>query len=160
MSSCAFQVACLRLVADEPLFGILAVPVDWPVLWQNLRTDKIPGSLGATVYRKPTNTGWYLNFHSCHSSATRKEFMKGLFLRVERLCSSPDLLRTEMEVIYAELLSNSYPQRFIVSVAKSDRKPSTFWNIVGRQQSPFLRHKKYQKRYKEGSIRKAGQLVN
>ncbi len=28
MSVFAFQVACLRLVADEPLFGIYAVPVD------------------------------------------------------------------------------------------------------------------------------------
>ncbi len=142
MSGFAFQVARLRLVANEPLFGMLAVPVDWPVLWQNLRTDQIHGSLGATVYRKPTNTGWYLNFHSCHSSATRKEFMKGFFLIVERLCSSSDLLRTEMEVIYAELLSNSYQQGFIVSVTKLDRKQSTFWNVVGRQQSPFLRHKK------------------
>ncbi len=31
MGGFAFQVACLRLVANEPLFGVYAVPVDWPV---------------------------------------------------------------------------------------------------------------------------------
>ncbi len=30
MSGFAFQVACLRLVANEPLFGIYAVHVDCP----------------------------------------------------------------------------------------------------------------------------------
>ncbi len=43
----------------------------------------------APLYRKPTNTGRYLNFHSCHSSATKQGFSKGLFLRAERLCSTP-----------------------------------------------------------------------
>ncbi len=29
MGGFAFQVACLRLVANEPLFGVYAVPVDF-----------------------------------------------------------------------------------------------------------------------------------
>ncbi len=37
MGGFAFQVACLRLVANEPLFGVYAVPLDWPVLRQNRR---------------------------------------------------------------------------------------------------------------------------
>ncbi len=37
MDGFAFQVACLRLVANEPLFGVYAVPADWSVLRQNLR---------------------------------------------------------------------------------------------------------------------------
>ncbi len=37
MSGFASQVACLRLVANEPLFSIYAVPIDWPVLRQKLR---------------------------------------------------------------------------------------------------------------------------
>ncbi len=67
MGGFAFQVACLRLVANEPLFGVYAVPVDWPVLRQNLKV-------------------------------------------VESFCSTPDLLKTEMERIYSELLNNSYPK--------------------------------------------------
>ncbi len=61
------------------------------------------GTLDATVYRKLANTGRYPNFHSCHSSATKQGFIKGLFLRAERLCSTPDLLKTEMERPYSEL---------------------------------------------------------
>ncbi len=41
MGGFAFQVACLRLVANEPLFGGHAVPVDWPVLRQNLRVVEV-----------------------------------------------------------------------------------------------------------------------
>ncbi len=58
------------------------------------------GTLDTTVYRKPTNTGRYLNFHSCHSSATKQGLIKGLFLRAERLYSTPDLLKTVMVRIY------------------------------------------------------------
>ncbi len=35
MDDFAFQFTCLRLVANEPLFGVYAVPVDWPVIRQN-----------------------------------------------------------------------------------------------------------------------------
>ncbi len=41
MGGFAFQVACLRLVANEQLFGVYAVPVDWPVLRQNLRVVEV-----------------------------------------------------------------------------------------------------------------------
>ncbi len=36
MSGFAFSAACLRLVANEQLYFIYAVPVDWPILRQNL----------------------------------------------------------------------------------------------------------------------------
>ncbi len=48
------------------------------------------GTLDTTVYRKPTNTGGYLNFHSCHSPATKQGFIK---VPAEKLCSAPDLLK-------------------------------------------------------------------
>ncbi len=41
MGGFTFQVACLRLVAYEPLFGVYAVPVDWPALRQNLRVVEV-----------------------------------------------------------------------------------------------------------------------
>ncbi len=41
MSGFAFQVACPRLVANEPLFGIYAVSVNWPVLKQILRIVEV-----------------------------------------------------------------------------------------------------------------------
>ncbi len=41
MGGSAFQVACLRLVAYEPLLGVYAVPEEWPVLRQNLRVVEV-----------------------------------------------------------------------------------------------------------------------
>ncbi len=41
MGGFAFQVAFLRLVANEPLLGVYALPVDWPVLWKNLRAVEV-----------------------------------------------------------------------------------------------------------------------
>ncbi len=41
MSGFAFQVACLRLVANELLFGVYVVPVNWPVLRQILRVVEV-----------------------------------------------------------------------------------------------------------------------
>ncbi len=41
MGGFVFQVACLRLAANEPLFGVYAVPVDWAVLRQNLRVVEV-----------------------------------------------------------------------------------------------------------------------
>ncbi len=41
MGGFAFQVACLRLVANEPLVCVYAVPVDWPALRQNLRIVEV-----------------------------------------------------------------------------------------------------------------------
>ncbi len=37
MGGFVFQVACLRLVTNEQLIGLYAVPVEWPVLRQDLR---------------------------------------------------------------------------------------------------------------------------
>ncbi len=90
------------------------------------------GTLGTTVYRKPTNTGRYLNFHSCYSSATEQVFIKGFFLRVERLCSTPDLLKTEMERIYSQRMNNSYPKKLIARV-KPVSLAKLHWNVIGRQ---------------------------
>ncbi len=42
----AFQVSCLRLVANEPLFGVNMVPVDWPELRQNLRVVAVHMAFG------------------------------------------------------------------------------------------------------------------
>ncbi len=41
MGGFAFHVACLRLVANEPLSGVYAVPVNWPVLRQDLRVVEV-----------------------------------------------------------------------------------------------------------------------
>ncbi len=62
-------------------------------------------------YRKRTNTGRYLSFHSCHSSATKQGFIKGPFLSAEKFCSTPDLLKTVLKRIYSDLLINLYMKK-------------------------------------------------
>ncbi len=52
---------------------------------------KTDGMLDTAMYRKPTNTGRYLNVNFGHSSATKQAFFKALVLRAERLCSTSDL---------------------------------------------------------------------
>ncbi len=83
------------------------------------------GTLDKTAYRKPKNIGGYLNFHSGQSSATKQGFIKALFLRAERLCSTPDLLKNEMERNYSELLGikfGSRSPRFVASKNSPDKK--------------------------------------
>ncbi len=41
MSDFAFSVVCLRLMANQPLFVIYMVTVNWPVLRQNLNIVEI-----------------------------------------------------------------------------------------------------------------------
>ncbi len=62
---------------------------------------KTDGTLDTTVYSKPTNTGRYLNVRFWHSSATKQGFIKALVLRAERLCSTSDLRKAEMERIFS-----------------------------------------------------------
>ncbi len=53
-----------------------------------------------TVYKKPITIVKYMKLNSYHSSAIRHGFIEDIFLRVERSCSTPDLLSTEEEKIY------------------------------------------------------------
>ncbi len=71
------------------------------------------GHLNTTVYRKPTNTGRYMQFNSSHSLSTKKGFINGLFLRAQRICSTEELLQKENSTIVSELQSNGYPLSFI-----------------------------------------------
>ncbi len=113
------------------------------------------GQLGTTVYRKPTNTGRCLNFHSCYSSATEQGFIKGLVQTVERLCSTPDLLKIEMERIYSQLMNNSYPKKLIdrVNTRITNQAPlERNWTSIA-----FLTFQLFQKRSEERSIRKVSE---
>jgi hypothetical protein len=49
------------------------------------------GSLGHTVYRKPTHTNLYLHAKSAHLPAQKKGFLLSLIHRARRLCDADSL---------------------------------------------------------------------
>ncbi len=74
------------------------------------------------------------------------------FLRAER----PDLLKTEMEKIYSELLNNSHPKKFVdrVKTRITNQTPSER-NWTSTVCIPYV--PKSQKRAEERSIRKVSE---
>ncbi len=85
------------------------------------------GKLQTTVYRKPTNTGRYMQFNSSHSLSTKRGFIKGLFLRAQRICSTENLLLKENSTIISELQMNGYPLKLIKSVMSQGNATRKEW---------------------------------
>ena len=57
------------------------------------------GSIYILVYRKPTHTDQYLNFHSNHQVSAKESVVSALFTRADNIISEPTDLRTENERI-------------------------------------------------------------
>jgi len=71
--------------------------------------------LGITtsVYRKPTNTGQYLNYNSNHPYHVKFGIAQSLFTRAIRLSSSEEDKLKEIYFIFEELKKNDYPLKVI-----------------------------------------------
>ena len=66
------------------------------------------GGIAVSVYRKPTHTDRYLNFHSSHPILAKRAVVRALMDRVENVCSDPDILAKEMEHLNRVLHYNNY----------------------------------------------------
>jgi len=66
------------------------------------------GSLGHSVYRKPTHTDKYLNFISHHHRCQKLAVIDSLAFRAFKLCDENHLLH-ELEHIKKVLIMNGYP---------------------------------------------------
>ena len=65
------------------------------------------------VYRKPTHTDRYLDFHSSHPVLAKRAVVRALMDRAENVCSDPDILAKEIEHLSKVLHYNNYPQWMI-----------------------------------------------
>ena len=65
-----------------------------------------------SVYRKPTFSGVYLNFNSFVPISYKRNLVRCLFHRANRICS-PEHLQTELEFLRNVLRHNAYPDHFI-----------------------------------------------
>ena len=87
-----------------------------PFLDVNIKRDDI---FKTSVYRKPTFTGLFTNFHSFLPLLYKINLAKCLFTRAFRICSSHAVADKEFKNIVALLLKNSFPQSLLDKCLRS-----------------------------------------
>lgn len=75
-----------------------------------------------SVYRKPTNTGQYLNFHSNSPNNVKMGIAQGLFFRAFKVSSDEEAKNKEIEIIKEELRNNNYPSYLINKALKKTKE--------------------------------------
>ena len=80
------------------------------------------GSLDVTVYRKPTHTDRYLDFHSHHPPQVKRGLVKCLFDRARTITTGQNNLQKEEHHLTRVLRQNGYPSAFIRSSSKPPRQ--------------------------------------
>ena len=96
----------------------------------DVEVHRSESSLGTSVYRKPTNTGRYLNFHSHHPDYIKKGIVSCLQHRARTICADPKIQREELEDITTTFERNDYPRSFV-----NKRKRNTATD--GEEQEPI-----------------------
>ena len=74
------------------------------------------------MYRKPTHTDQYLNFHSNHQVSAKESVVSALFTLADNIISEPTDLRTENERIIKVLTDNDYNKQIITKVRRNIEK--------------------------------------
>ena len=71
------------------------------------------GSIGRSVYRKPTWTGLYTNFDSFVPFSYKVNLVRTLVNRAQRICSDVETFRAELRKLEEILCANNYPLSFV-----------------------------------------------
>ena len=71
--------------------------------------------LNLSVYRKPTQSGRYLNFNSHHPISAKCSTADALFNRAELITTDATQKDEEFRKVTQKLLANDYPCRFVAS---------------------------------------------
>ena len=83
------------------------------------------GTLSITVYRKPTHTNQYLQWHSHHHLSAKLSVIYTLIHRAQTVCSNPEFLYKEKAHLRKALTQCKYPKWALDKVEKMFNKPSS-----------------------------------
>ena len=83
------------------------------------------GKLRTTLFTKPTDSHFYLNTPSCHSSHVVKNIPKGQFIRLRRICSRKSDYLLNSEILCEKFIERGFYEKelkkTVKRVAKMDR---------------------------------------
>ena len=109
-----------------------------------LITQKEDGNLSTTVYRKPTHTDLYLQWHSNHTVSSKYSVVGTLHHWAQTICSSPQLLQQEETHLQQVLTRCKYPvwvlNRVKIKAKATANKNSRGTNNSGNNsiQKPYM----------------------
>lgn len=77
----------------------------------DVRVTRVPSTLTTRteVYRKPTHTDRYVNYHSYYPPSVKHGIISTLAHRAEKICSDSDSLKHEKKHLTKVFKSNGYP---------------------------------------------------
>ncbi|XP_064470267.1 uncharacterized protein LOC135385021 [Ornithodoros turicata] len=78
-----------------------------------------------SVYRKPCDTGNFLNFESYHPTEHKSSVVRTLLQRCEDFASCPEQRTSEEMTIKESLMERGYPLRFFENTRKRMHEPRT-----------------------------------
>jgi hypothetical protein len=87
-------------------------------IMHNVLSDNNFG-FSTSVYRKPTSTSLYMNFNSFTPLSYRLSVFKSLVYRAFRLCSTWNLVHTDIQIVRSMLLRNCFPSWILDLIIKS-----------------------------------------
>ena len=76
-------------------------------------------TLSTNVYRKPTHTGLFLNYHAVAPLAWKKGLIMCLLHRAKLICSSPLILSSEINNLKKMFMNNCYPAHFFDKIVEN-----------------------------------------
>ena len=93
---------------------------------------RLNGKFSTSVYRKPTFTGLFTNFHSFIPLAYKRYLISCLLYRIYNLCSSYENFHTQLEVIRKLFNLNGFPSHIF------DRLVHRFLNKIFEPKPPII----------------------
>ena len=98
-----------------------------------LVTPQPDGTLTTSVYRKPTHTNQYLQWHSHQSISAKYSVISTLYHRAKEVCHTNQQLKEEHEQIKQALTSGKYPYWNLNRMEKKTRVPRPSRNQAKKQ---------------------------